>query len=87
MRLTKFEQALAGIEALCAKHGRVGTLSDIAEQLDYLIGVEKGKITDRSLLPNLTLGRSAARDIEALDMKLAELLYWVDTERMCMIEE
>jgi hypothetical protein len=52
-------------------------LLSIEKQLEYLIDLEEGRCSDRSLMANLNLGLLAARELEPDDMELANLIYQV----------
>lgn len=59
---------------------QVATIDSIINQLDYLIALSDGETVDRSRLAEIILGVQAAREIEALDMDLAEKLHEINAE-------
>lgn len=73
-------RALAETDALEKAYPELQTLTSIAGQLEYLISLDSGETSDRSRLSDIILGVQAAREVEALDMKLAEKLYRIDEE-------
>jgi hypothetical protein len=72
-----FEQALAQCERLHADRPNLAVLNSIIAQLKYLLAVENGE-DDTSRLGEIMLGVQAARELENIDLGLAELLYKVD---------
>jgi hypothetical protein len=52
-------------------------LQSISLQLEYLIGIIKGEITDLSRLKDVIVGQYAAREFEDRDMGFANQLYEV----------
>ena len=56
------------------------------EQLKYLIDLEDGTNNDRSQLDTINLGQIGARDIEQLDVYLADLLNDVSAEVSKMVK-
>ncbi|MDZ4777521.1 MAG: immunity protein Tsi6 family protein [Alphaproteobacteria bacterium] len=55
-------------------------LQSVAEQLTYLIGIERGVITDLSKLKAINIGVIAAREIEDMDFAVARILQELDAE-------
>lgn len=78
--LALFEAALARTKELHLKYPEVETISSIARQIEYLIDLDTGVVTDRSRLREIVLGLQAAREIEPLDADLAEMLYTVSEQ-------
>ncbi len=76
-RSSLFKKALTACEKLQARHPQAMVLASIIAQLKYLIDLDAGRTKDRSRLSQIALGVQAAREIEPLDLKTAELLYEV----------
>ena len=76
-RSSLFKKALAACERLQVRFPQDGALTSIIAQLHYLIDLDAGRTKDRSRLTEIVLGVQAAREIEPLDLKVAELLYRV----------
>lgn len=57
---------------------QVEPLNSVQRQLEYLLEVLNGTITDRTRLNEVVLGRYAARELESRDMEFALLLYRVE---------
>ncbi|WP_172961276.1 immunity protein Tsi6 family protein [Asticcacaulis excentricus] len=55
-------------------------LTSIFNQLEYLIQLDTKKTTDRGRLSEIIIGVQAAKEIEDIDMSLAELLCRVSAE-------
>jgi hypothetical protein len=53
-------------------------LISIRAQLEYLIALIQGRITDRPKLDKIIIGIYAAREFESIDMDFANLLYEVE---------
>ena len=79
-RMELFENAAAQCKQLLDKHPDNQAIVSIISQLDYLVAVESGKNPDRTRLKDIVIGILAAREIEPLDMTLAEMLYSADVE-------
>ena len=79
-RSSLFLNALKRTEKLEKKYPDVETIRSILRQLEYLIALDRGEITDRSRLKDIIVGVQAAREIERLDMTLADTLYRVHDE-------
>lgn len=75
LRLETLQAAHAGCASLLEAYPGLPVLHSIQAQLDYLIALESGKIQDRSRLKNIIIGPLTAREVEALDDDVAELLY------------
>jgi hypothetical protein len=54
-----------------------GVLKSIILQLEYLVAIELGTEKDRSRLKDIVIGAQAAREIDSVDLKLADVLYQV----------
>jgi hypothetical protein len=85
-RLTEFEEALAEVRRLQAQYAWSSALRSIAEQLEYLAGVERGD-GDRSKLRRINIGVLAAREVEDMDLKLAERLHKISAEVARMVRD
>ncbi|WP_169338642.1 immunity protein Tsi6 family protein [Chitiniphilus shinanonensis] len=74
------EQGRKCCDALLAQHPEVTAPLSISRQIDYLIGLESGSISDRSRLKEITIGVLTAREIEPLDDEAAEIFYKISSE-------
>jgi len=83
-RLERFQTALDACVRLKDKYPEGLGLTSIIKQIEYLISLETGRSTDRSRLKDIVIGVHAAKEIEPVDAKLAELLYLVDNEAQRM---
>jgi hypothetical protein len=79
-RLALFMDARRKAQALHLKYPLLKTIESIIHQLDYLIELASGRSTDRSRLKDIILGVQAAREIEPLDLDLADTLYLVNEQ-------
>lgn len=79
-RLELFETALKTSKHVRSKHPAPGVIDSVIAQLEYLIQLETARSSDRSRLPNLTIGFLAARDIAEIDRPLADMLHSVADE-------
>lgn len=80
MRLHFFRIVKTICEDRLKQYGYFPPLESIINQLDYLINLEIDKDTDRSKLAKINIGLITAREIEPLDMSLADKLYEVVNE-------
>ncbi len=71
-------------DVLIGKHPNSAALSSVLRQIEYLIGIADGSISDRSRLKEITIGVVTAREIEALDMDAAETFYQIASEAKLM---
>lgn len=85
-RSALLNDALVQARALQLRYPGARTIASIARQLTYLVELESGGTNDRSRLSDIILGVQAAREIEPLDMDLAETLYKVSSEVKLMQE-
>jgi hypothetical protein len=83
-RHSLFTKALKRAENLEKRYPSVETIRSIIRQLEYLIALDRGDTHDRSRLKNIIIGVQAAREIEPLDMTLADTLYRVHDEAQRM---
>lgn len=74
------EKAANDTKALLAKYPENPAIKSILSQIYYLIGLNSGTSYDRSRLKDITIGILAAREVEPLDMTVAETLYAVAAE-------
>lgn len=72
--------AAEDVKRLRAQYHESVALKSIAEQLDYLIGIERGIVTDRSKLAAINIGAIAARNVEDMDAGVAEKLQKLDAD-------
>jgi hypothetical protein len=79
-RAELFDKAKRESEALSKEFPELPTIRSIMHQIDYLTQLTKGTTNDRSRLKEIVIGIQAAREIEPLNLELAELLYEVDAE-------
>ncbi|WP_166896885.1 immunity protein Tsi6 family protein [Massilia sp. CCM 8734] len=55
-------------------------LLSVLRQIEYLIGLENGTVTNRSRQKEITIGVLTAREIEPLDDHAAETFYQIASE-------
>jgi hypothetical protein len=55
-------------------------LLSVSRQIDYLLGIGDGSVTDMSRLKEITIGVITAREIEILDDDAAETFYQIASE-------
>lgn len=79
-RLDLFENAKATCVGLLNERPGNPAIESIVAQLDYLISIEDGTTSDRTKLRDITIGVLAAREIEPLNMEVAEVLHAVAGE-------
>ncbi len=79
-RLELLEHAKTACGGLLAERPGNPAIESIMSQLDYLIALEEGTSSDRTRLKDITIGVLAAREIELLDMDIAEILHAVAGE-------
>ena len=70
-RLDRLRGALASIQRLSGEYPWSKALQSVSVQLDYLISLEKGEISDVSRLKDINIGVIAAREIEDMDPEVA----------------
>ena len=70
--------ALDECRKLLATNPQFQPLLSIEAQLQYLIGIAEGQVSDRSRLNEIIIGVYAAREFEDRDMNFANLLYEVE---------
>ena len=75
-RLALFSEARARSEQVKLQNPSSRALSSIIDQLSYLINVEDGKV-DGSRVKDINIGVLAAREIEDIDLGLANQLHEV----------
>lgn len=66
--------------ALLAQYPNSTALLSVLRQIEYLIGLDNGTITDRSRLKEIIIGVLTAREIEPLDDDAAETFYQIASE-------
>jgi hypothetical protein len=65
---------------LLAQYPSSTALLSVSRQIEYLIGIAGGSVTDRSRLKEITIGVITAREIEPLDDDAAETFYQIASE-------
>ncbi len=86
-RVELFQKALHDLRDLIRQYPNLPPLHSIEKQLEYLIELEEGKRSDGERLSEITLGVITAREVEDLDMKLADTLHQVSSEVRLMEQE
>ncbi len=86
-RIKLFQKALFDLHELIRQYPDLPPLRSVEKQLEYLIDLEEGKRNDRERLGEITLGVITAREIEDLDMKVADTLHKVISEARIMEQE
>jgi Tsi6 len=88
-RIDLFKNALRDSRRLKEEFPWSIPLQSVIDQIEYLINVESGKSTDTSRLRTINIGIIAARDIEDMDMVVAEEIYAVcdEVKKMCTGKE
>jgi hypothetical protein len=66
--------------ALLGQYPGSTALLSVSRQIEYLIGIEGGSVSDRSRLKDITIGVITAREIEPLDDDAAETFYQIASE-------
>ena len=79
-RLELFHKALDACIKLHGHYPKDETVDSVIKQIQYLISLETGQNRDRSRLKDIVIGIQAAKEIEPLDLDIAQLLYAVDIE-------
>jgi hypothetical protein len=74
-RLDILEIGKKKCDALLVRYSSNTALTSVARQIEYLIGLEDGTLSDRSRLKEITIGVLTAREIEPLDDDAAETFY------------
>ncbi len=65
---------------LLAQYPNSTALLSVSRQIEYLIGIDGGSVTDRSRLQEITIAVITAREIEPLDEDAAETFYQIASE-------
>ena len=86
-RIKLFQKALSELRGLIKQYPDLPPLKSVEKQLEYLIDLEEGKRDDRERLSEITLGVITAREIEDLDMNVANTLHKVSGEARMMEKE
>lgn len=76
-RIKDLTEAKALLAALCARYPDASVVTSMQTQLDYLIDLESGVITDHERLDEIILGVQAAREIEPRDQDVANKIYQI----------
>lgn len=76
-QLNLLEPGKQKCDGLLAKYPSNTALASIATQIEYLIGLEQGTLSDRSLLKDIIIGVQTAREIEPLDDDAAETFHQI----------
>lgn len=69
---------------LLSKYPHCIALQSVAKQIEYLIKLEQGTLSDRSRLKDITIGVLTAREIEQLDEDAAETFYKIASASKAM---
>lgn len=69
---------------LLMRYPRNSALTSVARQIEYLIALEKGELSDRSRLKDINIGVLTAREIEPLDDVASETFYQIASESKAM---
>lgn len=83
-RIAIFDQGMDVCRSLLDKYPNNQAVISISRQIEYLIGLEKNLIADKSRLKEITIGVLTAREIEPLDDAAADLLHKVAGEARSM---
>ena len=75
--LALFQNALKMARKFETTYPELGVLRSIIGQLEYLVAIELGTENDRSRLKDIIVGVQAAREIDSIDLKFADVLYQV----------
>jgi hypothetical protein len=75
--LSLFKRTLKAAQKFKSSHPSLFVINSIISQLEYLVALQIGMEIDRSRLKDVILGVQAAREIDNLDLKFADLLYQV----------
>lgn len=68
----RLESAVAACRQLMQQHPNHPTLTSIEAQLQYLLELANGASSDRSRLHQIVIGVQAAREIESMNLEIAE---------------
>lgn len=79
-RTQLLEQGRKLCDALLAQYPSLQAILSISRQIDYLMGLDSGAISDRSRLKEITIGVLTAREIEPLDDEASEVFYKISSE-------
>jgi hypothetical protein len=80
MNIQLLQDALARTRALRGRYPSHPPLDSVVSQLEYLIAIHEGGEESREKLLNLSIGVIAAREVEGIDDRLAEMLYDIAAE-------
>ena len=83
-RLQLLEQGRQQCAALKAQFPDVQAIESVGIQIEYLIGLETGALSDRSRLKDIVIGALTAREIEPLDVDASEVFYKIASEAKLM---
>jgi hypothetical protein len=84
-RISLIEDGLAGLAALRERWPSDSWQPMVRDYLLYLLAVERGEEADRSRIEWSGFGVLAVREIEALDMDLAETFYAISAMARDMV--
>lgn len=79
-RLNLLKTGLFKCSELLAIYPKNLTLQSIQNQIEYLLELEQGKVSDRLRLKEIVIGVQTAREIEAMDNSAAEIFYQIASE-------
>ena len=83
-RLQLLELGRQQCAALKSQYPGVQAIESVGIQIEYLIGLESGALSDRSRLKDIIIGVLTAREIEPLDIKASETFYKIASEAKLM---
>jgi hypothetical protein len=86
-RLNMFRTATESVERLLLNYPNSVALKSVIAQLRYLIEVEAGVSKDTSKLGQINIGVLAAKEVEDMDVGVAEELYTVTAEVKKMLPQ
>ena len=72
-------------DELLSQYPGDAALLSVRRQIEYLIGLESGSISDRSRLKDIMIGVLTVREIESLDDAAAETFYQIAGEATRML--
>lgn len=84
--MIQFENALRDTKRLKAEFPWSTPLQSVIDQLEYLIAIESGRSLDTSKLASINIGVIAAREVEDMNIEIANKLYAVSEVVRKMIE-
>lgn len=77
---TLIERTLAILEEVARREGAMPVLDSIRNQLKFLAAYNPSSEADRTRIKDIILGVQAAREVETIDMTLADMLHDVSAQ-------